>query len=146
MKCHTTYCYDIFSFHLIQFSLALSKPLNKLQVNKEEIPHKKLKVNKEEIPPQFEAATNQLQICNWLVAHPNILKLANDMLAASTASPSSTSSTSTSSTSPSSTSPSSVSDSVSKRDILKRIFFIDIYFIFFVFCYFRINTSYLMKK
>src|SRR2546429_5716242 len=104
MKCHTTHCYDIFSFHLIQFSLALSKPLNKLQVNKEEI------------PPQFEAATNQLQICNWLVAHPNILKLANDMLAASTAS--------TSSTSTSSTSPSSVSDNVSTRDIFWNDFFL----------------------
>src|SRR6266513_1876560 len=113
MKCHTTHCYDIFSFHLIQFSLALSKPLNKLQVNKEEIPHNKLKVNKEEIPPQFEAATNQLQICNWLVAHPNILKLANDMLAASTAS-----------TSTSSTSPSSVSDNVSTRDIFWNDFFL----------------------
>ena len=116
MKCHTTHCYDIFSFHLIQFSLALSKPLNKLQVNKEEIPHNKLKVNKEEIPPQFEAATNQLQICNWLVTHPNILKLANDMLAASTAS--------TSSTSTSSTSPSSVSDNVSTRDIFWNDFFL----------------------
>src|SRR6266516_6737873 len=114
MKCHTTHCYDIFSFHLIQFSLALSKPLNKLKVNKEEIPH------------QFEAATNQLQICNWLVAHPNILKLANDMLAASTASTSSTSSTSTSSTSPS-----SVSDNVSTRDIFWNDFFYRYLFYFF---------------
>src|SRR5256884_6925044 len=97
MKYHTIHCYDIFSFHLIQFSL---EPLNKLQVNKEEI------------PPQFEAATNQLQICNWLVAYPNILKLANYMLATSVTSISSTSLTSTSLTSPS-----SVSDNVSTKDI-----------------------------
>ena|GEM_PF-4538464 len=33
-------------------------------------------------PPQFEEMTNQLQVCNWLVKHPNILRLANEMLAA----------------------------------------------------------------
>lgn len=86
-------------------------------------------VDKDEIPPQFEAATNQLQICNWLVAHPNILKLANEMLAASSASTSSTSTLSTSS--------SSVSDNVSTRfdyfDIFWHDFFIDIYFIFFLY-------------
>jgi hypothetical protein len=122
MKCHT-----LFSFHLIQFSLALSKPLNKLQVNKE-IPQNKLQVNIEEIPPQFESATNQLQICNWLVAHPNILKLANDMLAASSAS--------TSSTSTSSSSPSLVSDNVSTRFDYFDIFWNDFFYryLFYFFC------------
>jgi hypothetical protein len=33
-------------------------------------------------PPQFEKMTNQFQVCNWLVKRPNILRLANDMLAA----------------------------------------------------------------
>ncbi|GBC40033.2 uncharacterized protein OCT59_012174 [Rhizophagus irregularis] len=32
------------------------------------------------VPPQFESMTNQLQICNWLVDHPDILQLATQML------------------------------------------------------------------
>lgn len=36
--------------------------------------------NLKDLPPQFEEMTNQLQICNWLVAHPEILNLANKML------------------------------------------------------------------
>ncbi|CAB4394819.1 unnamed protein product [Rhizophagus irregularis] len=43
--------------------------------------------NEEEIPFQFGAMTNQLQICNWLVLHPSILHLANQMLAASSKQP-----------------------------------------------------------
>jgi hypothetical protein len=31
------------------------------------------------IPEQFQSGTN-LEICNWLVAHPHILQLANQML------------------------------------------------------------------
>ncbi|CAB4427921.1 unnamed protein product [Rhizophagus irregularis] len=38
--------------------------------------------DEKEIPSQFGAKTNQLQICNWLVLHPNVLHLANEMLAA----------------------------------------------------------------
>ncbi|CAB4410949.1 unnamed protein product [Rhizophagus irregularis] len=45
--------------------------------------------DEEEIPSQFGAKTNQLQICNWLVLHPNILHLANEMLAALSTPPSS---------------------------------------------------------
>jgi hypothetical protein len=30
--------------------------------------------------------TNQLQVCNWLVHHPEILKLANEMLSSTTTS------------------------------------------------------------
>jgi hypothetical protein len=33
--------------------------------------------------------TNQLQICNWLVNHPTILRLASEMLAAKSNAPSS---------------------------------------------------------
>ncbi|CAB4385755.1 unnamed protein product [Rhizophagus irregularis] len=43
--------------------------------------------NEEEIPFQFGAMTNQLQICNWLVLHPSILHLANQMLAVSSKQP-----------------------------------------------------------
>lgn len=32
------------------------------------------------MPSQFEDITNQLQVCNWLVDHPDILRLANQML------------------------------------------------------------------
>ncbi|CAB5203866.1 unnamed protein product [Rhizophagus irregularis] len=45
--------------------------------------------DEEEIPSQFGAKTNQLQICNWLVLHPNVLHLANEMLAALSTPPSS---------------------------------------------------------
>jgi|tagenome__1003787_1003787.scaffolds.fasta_scaffold20954407_2 hypothetical protein len=48
-----------------------------------------LSIEDEEDPPQFEEITNQLQICNWLVKRPNILRLANEMLAAKTNKPSS---------------------------------------------------------
>ncbi|PKK68504.1 hypothetical protein RhiirC2_713339 [Rhizophagus irregularis] len=34
------------------------------------------------LPPQFEEMSNQLQVCNWLIAHPEILNLANKMLTA----------------------------------------------------------------
>jgi hypothetical protein len=52
------------------------------------------------IPQQFETM-NKLQICNWLIQHPNILHLSNEMLAANAPLTSSTSSTSsTSLTSP----------------------------------------------
>jgi actin-related protein len=46
-----------------------------------------LENEEEEIPFQFGAMTNQLQICNWLVLHPSILHLANQMLAASSKQP-----------------------------------------------------------
>ncbi|GBB92001.1 hypothetical protein RclHR1_01950013 [Rhizophagus clarus] len=38
--------------------------------------------DQDDIPPQFEEMTNQLQICNWLIANPEILNLANQMLTA----------------------------------------------------------------
>ncbi|RGB28742.1 hypothetical protein C1646_796588 [Rhizophagus diaphanus] len=34
------------------------------------------------LPPQFEEMSNQLQVYNWLVAHPEILNLTNKMLTA----------------------------------------------------------------
>lgn len=32
------------------------------------------------MPSQFEDMTNKLQVCNWLVTRPDILRLANQML------------------------------------------------------------------
>ncbi|GES98502.1 protein split ends isoform X4 [Rhizophagus clarus] len=57
--------------------------------------------SEEEIPVQFGAMTNQLQICNWLVLHPNVLHLANKMLDASTKQPSTNLPLTTSTSSPS---------------------------------------------
>jgi hypothetical protein len=58
--------------------------------------------NEEEIPLQFRKMTNKLQICNWLVNHPDILKLSNEMLVKSKSS----------SSDPISSIPSSISDNV----------------------------------
>ncbi|GES87164.1 hypothetical protein GLOIN_2v1488591 [Rhizophagus clarus] len=57
--------------------------------------------SEEEIPVQFDAMTNQLQICNWLVLHLSVLHLANKMLDASTKQPSTNLPLTTSTSSPS---------------------------------------------
>jgi len=69
------------------------------------------------MPSEFKNMTNQLQICNWLVKHPRILKLSYEMLSMSI---SSTSSTSVS------TSPSEASPTVSADEVNRNIFIDDV--------------------